>query len=346
MKQVDIVRFSEGLSSIGTIRLGNKQLIAPTYFPAVSSFGVKHRLRLLYRLLDSCSPLLFVSAYDVYNAAPELSSYIKTLVRKHQKGGGFVFADSGQYEGYWKKDKPWEYENYRDTLQALSFDFYTNFDLFPKDEETLDSYEKRAFSMIMKCESLSKDSQFIPILHAQNPSELVSITKRLVTEFPNLCSIIAVPERDCGGSILQKANTIARIRMELNQRDGDSLLHILGCGNPQSIAIFCYCGANTFDSLDWVRFAIDSEHKTLMDSSYNTLQSCNCKVCSEFTIDKDLDTDFNKYHEWVILHNLQFYQEYMKQIQTAIFENELSNMIEDILSLDMKRKLESIVGST
>jgi queuine/archaeosine tRNA-ribosyltransferase len=99
-----------------------------------------------------------------------------------------------------------------------------------------------------------------------------------------------------------------------NQR----ILHILGCGNPISLLLYSYCGANTFDSLDWIKQVIDPQRLTINDFSHLELTGCQCPICASTKRDCT---------EKVLLHNLLFYQNYMLQIQTLVRNNEIRQFL-------------------
>lgn len=173
-------------------------------------------------------------------------------------------------------------------------------------------FEKETLDSIVFSRRLSDKLGFVPILHGTTSNKLVSLVRWFVKEKPDLCNFIAVPERDCGVNIIEKAQTIGKIRKILDDEDTNNysrILHILGCGNPISLLLFSFYGANTFDSLDWISNAIDSDRLVVDDFSFLELIDCNCSIC----------TDANRcYTEKVFLHNLLFYQNYVLGIQSLI----------------------------
>jgi hypothetical protein len=69
--------------------------------------------------------------------------------------------------------------------------------------------------------------------------------------------LIAVPERELGDGLVQRVTTVARIRRELDLIGWYCPLHLLGTGNPLSIAALSAAGADSFDGLEWCRTVVD-----------------------------------------------------------------------------------------
>lgn len=297
--------------------MDGKTLVTPTYFPAVSSYGVKHSFQTLVRLLIAYSfPRILISAYDFHLADNETRKSLSEEIRSYLEKGSFVFADSGIYESYWKADASWSYDLYKTAVGQMDFDFYSSFDVLPTTKD-VGGFAKETVANILASRKLSNKSGFMPILHGLHPDMLVSLTSTFVREHPSLSTFLAIPERDCGDSLVEKAQTIVKIRKILDGDDDSNrqrILHILGCGNPISVLLYSYCGANTFDSLDWVKQAIEPQRLTMNDFSHLELTGCQCPICASTKRD---------YTEKVLLHNLLFYQNHMLQIQRLIRNNEI-----------------------
>jgi hypothetical protein len=241
-------------------------------------------------------------------------------IRSYLEKGSFVFADSGVYESYWKADASWSYDLYKTAVGQMDFDFYSSFDVLPTTKD-VGAFAKETVNSILASRKLSSKSGFMPILHGKRPNMLVSLTSSFVREHPSLSTFIAIPERDCGDSLVEKAQTIIKIRKVLDGDDDSNhqrVLHILGCGNPISLLLYSYCGANTFDSLDWIKQVIDPQRLTINDFSHRELIGCQCPICASTKRD---------YTEKVLLHNLLFYQNYMLQIQTLVRNNEIRQFL-------------------
>jgi len=328
MSLSEIVYESKEFSRTAEISIKQKKLMTPAYFPAISSYGTKYSFQALSHLLTVYSyPRLLISAYDIQffeekeQLLREISEYSKRC---------FVFLDSGVYESSWTADSKWTYDLYRKIASHVDFDFYTSFDILPCAKDTTEEFTKRTFEMILASYRLSNKVGFIPVLHGLEPDQLLSLVKKFVKKYPNLCGIIAVPERDCGQDIVEKARTIIKIRKLLDKSNSRTILHILGCGNPISLVIFSYCGADLFDSLDWTKCIIDPHSLITNDFSHLELINCDCSICSGVE---------RNYAEKVLLHNLLFYQDYMLQIQSLIRKNQIFDFICEHVGQRIIRKI-------
>jgi tRNA-guanine family transglycosylase len=126
---------------------------------------------------------------------------------------------------------------------------------------------------------------------------------------PELCNSISIPEGECGSSIEIRLKTIHGIRKVLNEKNEKSFIHILGCGNLISMALYTMAGADSFDSVDWSRWLLNRNDCHFTDMAHLALQDCQCKAC----IRNDLETITK-----AIFHNLLFYQEFLASFREAI----------------------------
>lgn len=311
-----IVHESAKFSRIVEILENKREFTTPTYFPSISSYGVKFSMRdSLYLLNFHKYPRLLLSAYDLYNSEPIEKKSLMRIIKEYQ-GRGFLFVDSGIYESFWKKDSRWDINCYKNLMEQIRPDIYTSLDVLPgaKKGETEEDFRDATFKNALESSVFQNDNLFIVILHGSSPEALTSIVREFVTKHSNLCSAIAIAERDCGHSILERISTISEIRRTLNEKNRESILHILGCGNPLSMLLFSYCGADSFDSLDWLKSVVNPDPKSLLmhDFSHLKLLGCKCRICNG-PEHKDA-----AYLEKVLLHNLLFYQNFVVQIQSLI----------------------------
>jgi len=334
MNPSNIIYESKGLSRVTEVYLNKKTLVTPTYFPAVSSYGTKYSFHTLVRLLIAYSyPRLLVSTYDLHYLEEEEKRRLLQEISEYSKKGCFVFLDSGVYESSWKADLEWTYDLYKASISRVGFDFCSSFDVLPYGKNRAEEFKEETFERILASYSLSNGHGFVPILHGLNPDQLVSLVAKFVKTYPYLCNIIAVAERDCGRNIVEKARTIMRMRRILDESNRRRVLHILGCGNPISLILFSYYGANMFDSLDWTKYVIDRRHLTINDFSHLELINCDCSICSGVRRD---------YTETVLLHNLLFYQDYMLQIQSLIRKNRIFEFIVEHMGQDILKKIDRL----
>jgi hypothetical protein len=334
MKKPDLVYKSQKLSRVLEVNVNGKNFVTPAYFPAISSYKIKIPFdKLVYLLVSYSYPRALVSAYDLFHAEKSKRKTLLTAISTF-RDKGFLFLDSGVYESSWRVDQKWNLKSYRNLVSQVECDFYSSFDFLPtKANDKIDKeFKRRTFKNILASHNVSQKSMFVPILHGLNPNQLISILTKFVKTHPDLSGTIAITERDCGMSFLEKAKTIVTIRKILDKNDNQNLLHLLGCGNPLSMLFFSYCGVDTFDSLDWVEHIIDRNSLKINDFSQLELLYCDCPICSG--IERD-------YTEKALLHNLLFYQDFMMQIQSLIKNNDISRFLRERMHVD-KRILEKI----
>jgi len=312
LKKPKILHKSDGLSRVLEIRLKGKTLHTPTYFPSISSYGVKFSLRdLLYFVKFHSHPCVLVSAYDLYYLEEDERKKLLSIIKDYRKQG-VLFLDSGLYESSWKVDPNWDINSYKGLMTETKSDFYSSFDVFRSDEQSDEEFRKHTFDNIVESSVFLDNVLFVPILHETSSDKLIDFVKEFVEKHPELCGSIAVAERDCGRSIVERAETIVQIRRILNNNDCQNLLHVLGCGNPKSMLLFSYCGADSFDSLDWLKHVINPADHSVHDFSHLELLNCKCHVCTASAY-KVAD-----YLEKALLHSLLYYRIFVDHLQSLI----------------------------
>jgi hypothetical protein len=76
-------------------------------------------------------------------------------------------------------------------------------------------------------------------------------------------TLIAIPERELGDGILARMKTVRAIRRALDSIGFYQPLHLLGTGNPTSIAALAVSGGDCFDGLEWCRTVANYETHSL-----------------------------------------------------------------------------------
>src|SRR3972149_6489820 len=95
----------------------------------------------------------------------------------------------------------------------------------------------------------------LPVVHGCSAGQLPEICKQVSENLNPI--LIAVPEREMGEGIYNRARTVIAIRNALDSTGRYFPLHILGTGNPLSLLIFAACGADSFDGLEWCQTSVD-----------------------------------------------------------------------------------------
>jgi queuine/archaeosine tRNA-ribosyltransferase len=298
---------------------GRTDLITPTYFPAISGTGTNAPpLDLIGLVSTSSYPRMLVSAYDLVKMSKKESKRARDLISQFRKTGGTLLMDSGSFESFWFRDRSWTFAAYAQFVRGFRTDLYCSFDRY----DLWSGTRKEPFSEQLRLAGLS--AKLIPtstcalIVRGPVPSRLLDAVSRLVEQSPVSVSALAIAERECGGNLLARAETVSRVRAILDEESDRILLHLLGCGSPLSLAVYASCGADSFDSQDWSQLAVDRSTIGFVDPAHLQLLNCKCGVCKKVRVDN---------YQRTLLHNLLFYQEYVLDLQRMIRENTLKDFL-------------------
>lgn len=135
--------------------------------------------------------------------------------------------------------------------------------------------------------------------------------------------LIAIPERELGEGLIARAITVKLIREELNKLPYYQPLHILGTGNPWSLALLSAAGADTFDGLEWCRMAVDRSKNRLHHFQHYDLfayqtELADSTIAREAYIDPKVD-----FAGKVAFHNLDYFCEFANKLREDISINNM-----------------------
>ena len=329
LQNIDYIHRGTFESRILQIISEHKNFSTPAYFPSISSAATRLQLQsLIHICVDNNYPRLLVSAYDLYHNYVQQKSLISTLKNYSKKN--FLFLDSGTFESYWLHDEHWDYSKYAKMIKQLSGNFYTSFDEIPYPDSTQNEILTSVSDFAKKSSKLSPDSNCITVVHGNSPSQLINVVTKLAQKHKESLSLTAVPERDCGQTLESKISTIKQIRKILSKENPVNLLHILGCGNPISMTLFSYAGADSFDSVDWSRWTINPKTLQFADLNHLLLINCQCKICKRKKLDPITRT---------LLHNLLFYKKFMDNLRSNIAKNNGLEFLDDYLDRKILSKI-------
>lgn len=278
----------------------------PIYFPSVSSVKTQlaplEYVKILLRLSNVYSYFL-ISAYDIANAPDGDGGTIQNYINNATSNGTKVLMDSGNYESYWKFSN-WEQGEFHSILTQTSCSMAFCYDNQAPPQDIF-KHKKLILSSWEKDKKHSKGNILIPIIHGLKES------------IPELClyiadetqsPIVAVPERRLGDGMIERAQTVAQIRAALNKSGKYIKLHLLGTGNPISIAVYSIMGADSFDGLEWCQTVVDPETAFLFHFSQADL----------FWDKGSYGNEELPFILKTLVHNLEFYSDWMKNLQLAI----------------------------
>lgn len=306
-------------------------LPTPVFYPSVSCvsknvWGVVDHVELL---VAANFPQFLVSCFDIHKGRNDLR--LKATLDKANEQNQVILYDSGIYEVVWSRSKRWNRKKYLRTLRenrvthAFCLDEYIVSTTYSISADSLVEEMKQTSNQLGK-EIVS------PIIHCRDVDEYTDIcveTSKLVR--PRL---LAIPERELGAGVVEVATNIARIRAALNELDTYQNLHILGTGNPLSMMVYAFAGADSFDGLDWCQTVVDYETATLHHTWHFDLYAYQ----GNWDGMKDMGLLTKCF-----LHNLDFYNNWMAELKNAIYSGQQSKMIEQYIKGPQKDSFLKII---
>ena len=300
------------------ICIGGTFLPLPCFFPSISTIKTNLPPLEYLKILTALKyPLLLISAYDLYHCNSNQLNAIKKLLEHAINNKQIVLIDSGNYESYWKNDKTWSIEKYREILKSIPHQIAFCYDVFEWGiglQEIINNIEDE----VVKSQSFSHGT-IVPILHLTKkllPKIITKLADRLNPLF------IAIPERELGDGMLERATNVFKIRKELNKKSQYYPLHLLGTGNPLSILVYSICGADSFDGLEWCQTTVNRDTGLV----YHFQQREFFKLDSKLQKISGLP-----YSQLTLVHNLKFYNKWMNKINKGFLNNNMIEIVDSYL---------------
>lgn len=290
------------------ILLGNVRLPSPIFFPSISTIKTAltpaQYLATLHSLRDLKKQFL-ISAFDLSrsNDGDELAK----LLTSAQADGATVLMDSGNYESYWKDEQEdWHQSDFHDVLQRFTCSFAFGFDEQnpPVDEDT---HVKLVVGRWRLDQSAAGKRVIVPIVHG-TAETLRNLCPRIAHETG--VPMIAVAERRLGDGVFERTRSVGAIRQNLDGIGRYVGLHLLGTGNPISIALYSWAGADSFDGLEWCQTVVDHDSGLL----YHLSQA---DFFRQQTVWGD---EYISFHPRTLAHNLTFYSDWVQRLRQAIYD--------------------------
>jgi len=310
-----------------TLTIRGRSLESPTFFRSVSSFETQLcPLSAIKALKIFGSDPILVSAYDVIKD-PDAEQIRKEL-EDYRAGGGTVLLDSGNYEAYRKQDKNWDAEQLGEALAKTPHDLAFSFDELepPSDGDGV---------VRGVLEAVKRDSRIrpvLPIVHVPRPGSgtvdvklVAEVMKRVALELRPL--LIAIPERELGSGLLERARVVRIIRKALNEVGFYQAIHLLGTGNPLSIAVLAAAGADCFDGLEWCRTVADHQTGQLYHFHQFDFFSWQSKEAVSPIVREAVSSDHVEFSAKVIFHNLEFFNTWMSELQSHVRNKKIDRFL-------------------
>ena len=317
----------------------------PTLFLSVSS----HETQLVpaeavQALRVFAAPTILISAYDMV-ARRKPQAMINELTA-YRNNGGFVLVDSGNYEASRLSTRRWKSTDLKEALAQTPHDWAFCFDVMnPKQDPD------RAIDEIV--EAVERDRAFttapvLPIVHApklkQGGYKLDHIP-RIVREIADRLEpqLIAIPERELGAGLIARAKTVKAIRDELSKLPFYQPLHLLGTGNPWSIAVLAAAGADTFDGLEWCRVVADHATDRLHHFQHFDFFTYQTGVADSIAKEA-LEDPAIDFAGKVAFHNLDYFTRFVKGMREAVTEGSLEAFVVGLVGKDTASQLKKQVS--
>lgn len=295
----------------------------PSFFPSISSVKANFRpVEYLRALLALHHKTFLVSAYDIATSCEEDAAEIRCLLERASTEGAVILMDSGNYERYWHKDDTWVSGRFHEVLGGYAHHF-----AFCYDNQSPTGPAKAIADDVI--DRVVEDQQHtgrglvLPIVHGAKHELPVAVGLVAQSLAPQM---IAVAERDLGDGLLQRMRTTRRIREAIDATGSQCALHLLGTGNPVSIAALALAGADSFDGLEWLQTAVDPVSVRLLHFQQSELIW-------------DLAGSGVSYAAATLAHNLEFYAQWMCQLQSAIVAGALPALLGNFVSEDAYKRM-------
>lgn len=316
-----------------------KSVALPCFARSVSSFETLRQptdALIALNLHPSRDPIL-VSAYDLSRANTTSQHHINTYIEqlsasRHDEPGTVLFLDSGNYEASRRRNLPqqgadepvaWTVEEFQQTVRQWNlFDVLFSFD-DPHHSGTEKEMARRVIELFqLTCDAARETQDVVPIIHAvPSPERNVNLNKlkyvitAVVSELAP--TMVAIPEREIGDGILERMKNTAAIRQHLDSLDGKVFLHLLGTGNPISIAALSASGADSFDGLEWCRVAAEPGTGRLFHAQHGDFFSEEILRLSDHPRVAQM-VDDEEFYMRLLVQNVEVYDEWMARLQSNI----------------------------
>jgi hypothetical protein len=329
------------------VEVNGKVVTLPAFFRSVSSFETQLRPDAALQVLELLGvDAVLASAYDLVNSTQKsaIASHLRTL---HKKNRSVVVIDSGNYEAYRVDDEKWTRKRFLSVLSEGYIDYAFCYDNL-KPPNTPRKIVNDVVRRTKRDQRFLKNGQVLPIIHLpvkksgafrteMAPELFARVSQALRTDF------IAIPERELGSGITNRVKTVRAIRTGLNELGHYQAIHLLGTGNPLSVAIFAAAGADSFDGLEWCRTVADHESATLFHFQHWELFKEQTASAETQLVKLSADAPGLSYNAKVAFHNLEFFRFWTVDVQRHTAADNLASVLRAFLPRPFFSKLQMIL---
>jgi TIR domain len=330
------------------LRVGDKQLELPSFAWSVSSHETQLRPDAALGVARHAgAEAILASAYDVLNK--DFGKRVISQMKNCRVAGAFVFLDSGNYEAYRRDDNRWirSARHFHEAFEVAPCDIAFCHDRLTKAAKP-NAIADEVIALVERDRRATGSNCVVPIVHA--PRNANGDYKHSI--FPEVCTlvsrhlrptVVAVPERELGHGIIARAQMLREIRVALDELGWYQPIHVLGTGNPRSIAILSAVGGDSFDGLEWCRTVIDRSTYGLHHfQHYDFYKEQQASIGNEL-IRRALGDSDTVYPVRVVLHNLGFFTEIIRDVRTHLRNGKIGTLLAYMIGRDGIEKLRTAV---
>lgn len=254
--------------TLNEVKVGETPLIIPSFSSRAShDIDVCKTIEIMSEFMNC--PVL-ISAYDIYrseNKFPPINF------------SELIFIDSGGYECalnskisskcYYKPESfEWTRELHSEVVKKYPKETPTvliSYD-HPTIKEPIQKQVENANDLFNSMEDVLKEILIKPEEY-NSDINLENLIENL--ELLSSFDIIGFTEKELGKSILERMINISRVRKEMEQKEIEIPIHILGSLDPITTPLYYFSGADIFDGLSWLRYLFNNG-KTLYNCSFGS----------------------------------------------------------------------------
>lgn len=313
-----------------------KALRLPAFIFSLSSHETQVTPKEGASLLQYLEPgAALVSAYDAWKDYVRDRAFLSSM-NKICQSKDVLFLDSGNYEAYRKNDRyslkknpdGWHKEHFRETALRLSPDLAFSFDTIDPIGEPDQIVARVAKNFLADDRAMrGRDFPLCPIIHL--PKEFKGTRARCVAQIVSGVAraldtlMVAIPERELGDGLLERARTVRDIRKALNRLHRYYPLHLLGTGNPISMIALAAAGADSFDGLEWCRTVADYEKGFLFHfQQFEFFSQTRLHQIQDLRIRSLIEDPKASYSVKALGFNIDFFKDWTRTMQSMIHKGQ------------------------
>ena len=254
---------------------------APLIVPSFSSKGFTNIKAIMKSMSEYITESSLVSLYDIHYGH----------INRRNNFADVLFFDSGGYEATVDTDlsdarristkpKAWSHRKYIGALKKLSFPAETTHVLVNYDHpRSRLPYEEQIERARSDFESVGNKGFVSEILFKpEKGSDYLDVAKIVgLLDRSSEFDVIGFTEKELGESTLDRMHAIAQFRLALDKVELNKPIHVFGAFDPISVPLYLVAGADIFDGLTWLRYALHEGRAIYIQNYVNLTGSLDSK---------------------------------------------------------------------